>query len=115
MQPISPAEACQKTLESIPPFVFEAINELIVAKLSPNSKGVNLKQCDVIDEILKKANRLENLTNYSLPSIVTRDLVFERHWLDFEKHYQAAGWDVTYDRPAFNETYEPTFHFSAKE
>ena len=30
---------------------------------------------------------------------------------DVEDIYEKAGWDVTYDTPGYNETYEPKFTF----
>jgi hypothetical protein len=40
-------------------------------------------------------------------------LIFEKGLLDVETVYERAGWKVTYDKPAYNETYPATFRFVA--
>lgn len=37
---------------------------------------------------------------------LTRTEIFERHYLDFEPLFEDYGWDIQYDAPAYNETYE---------
>jgi len=44
----------------------------------------------------------------------TRDEVFDKGWLNIEPMYRAAGWKVVYDKPAYNESYEPTFTFTKR-
>jgi hypothetical protein len=39
---------------------------------------------------------------------------FEFRFLDIEPIYEDAGWRVVYDKPAYCETYEPTFTFTKK-
>lgn len=42
--------------------------------------------------------------------------MLDREHLDVEDVYRAAGWEVTYDKPGYNETYDATFTFrSAKK
>ena len=40
--------------------------------------------------------------------------IFRSKWLDVEPLYRSNGWTVIYDKPAYNEDYEPTFEFKAK-
>ncbi len=40
--------------------------------------------------------------------------IYERHLLDVEPSYRAEGWEVEYDKPGYNETYEATFTFRKK-
>jgi hypothetical protein len=40
-----------------------------------------------------------------------RDL-FDNNWLDLEWTFEQVGWSVWYDKPAYNESYEPTWYFS---
>ena len=61
-----------------------------------------MKQDLFVDEILKCAP--EELQ-------VTRSMIFEKHWLDFEDIYRKAGWFVNFDKPAYNETYDAFFEF----
>lgn len=42
------------------------------------------------------------------------DEVFKKGWLNVEYLFRAAGWEVQYDKPGYNETYEAYFTFSKK-
>jgi hypothetical protein len=79
-----------------PDFVIESFNECIVASKLKNSTTV--KQDDVMDLICAKSGE-------------TRQKVFDNHWLDVEQYYRNAGWIVTYDKPAYNESYKAYFTF----
>ncbi len=102
IKPITPAEARKKFAYSIPDFIIEAVNKLITAKIG-TSKSVTLTQ----EEILEKIGASEREEKF-------RKQVHEKKWLDFEPIYRKAGWKVVYDKPGFNESYEPTFTFTAK-
>jgi hypothetical protein len=41
-----------------------------------------------------------------------RNEIFKNHWLDVEEIYEEAGWQVAYDKPGYNETYEASFEFT---
>jgi hypothetical protein len=45
---------------------------------------------------------------------VSRQEVFDNQWLDIEDIYREAGWKVSYDKPAYNETYKAYFTFSRR-
>lgn len=92
---ITPEDADKAREKSIPPEVFEAFNELIVADLDAYGTAT-VRQCDVEKAIRAKIGTIE------------------MRWLDVESSYRAAGWRVEYDKPAYNETYEPTFKFNRK-
>jgi hypothetical protein len=79
-----------------PDFVIQAFNECIFeAKL----KGTTtVKQDAVMAKIVAASGE-------------TRGKVYENHWLDVEDHYRAAGWTVTYEKPAYNEFFEAYFTF----
>lgn len=81
---------------NLPDGVIEAVNELLIKNGS--SKYITLRQCDVVHAISERMG-------------VTKDTIYNNKWLDFEDFYRAAGWKVSYDKPAYNETYEPTFEF----
>lgn len=98
-QPVSPIRPEDiKTVSFIPPEVIEAFNELIQEKF--RSGRAVIGQEEVIRRILSK---FEGHTQ--------RQDIFKYHWLDVEPVFQAAGWQVYYDKPGFNESYEPTFSF----
>ena len=43
-----------------------------------------------------------------------REHIFHEKWLDIEDVFRASGWSVKYDKPAYNESYEPSFLFKPK-
>lgn len=79
-----------------PDFVIEAFNQCIVASKVKNSTTVY--QDDVMAIIVQKSGK-------------TRYQVFDNNWLDVEEYYRAAGWQVSYDKPAYNESYKAYFTF----
>lgn len=100
VEPIRPSDV--KLI--IPDFIIEAVNKLIQDKWTGDEAIV--KQ----DEILKLVCSSD--PDDDKPS---RKTVFDKHWLDIEDTYRAAGWSVYYDQPAYNESYEPYFVFKKKK
>lgn len=101
VKPITPSQVIKKKKDGIPDFVIEAFNTLIAKNFNGHSS--TLRQEDVLQVILAAS-----------PEGTTSDKVFDEHWLDVEDIFRKAGWDVEYDKPAYNETYEPTFKFTPK-
>ena len=99
--PISPGDVAGRKTSSIPEQVFEAFNTLIVKRWSGNSAVV--RQDEAVKAIM------------ALMPVVTRSDVFTESWLDVEAAYRRAGWNVEYDKPGYNESYEATFTFSRKK
>jgi hypothetical protein len=95
--PIKPSEVRALKTESIPEKVFEVFNALIAAAWDGRSATVRQDQA---------------LTRIAMALDVDTSQVFARHLLDIEESYRAAGWDVHYDKPGYNETYEATFRFT---
>lgn len=93
--PISPDEA--RRANPIPDAVYEAFNELIV-----ECDGV-VYQEEVVERILLKMPELENDRS-----------IYKKGWLNVEDAYREKGWDVTYDKPGYNETYRPYFRFAKR-
>lgn len=96
-QPIRPEEAAARKLAVLPGEVIEVFNELIAAAFDGRSATVS--QDDAETAI---SGRLG----------ITRAEVVRRHLLDVESVYQAADWEVTYDKPGWNETYRAFFVFT---
>lgn len=109
-RPITPAEARQQKLNSIPEFVIEAVNKLIVKKMSPNSKSFILLQEDIIKQIEIEGERMQAWK----PGGFDYNRVFEENWLDFEDIFRQAGWSVEYDKPTYCESYKPNYKFREK-
>jgi hypothetical protein len=98
IKPISPEEA-KPIRPDIPPCIIEVTNKLICQKLSGKSAKI------LQDEILKEACAgMDNPAAF-------REQIFANKWLDIEETYRKVGWKVTYDKPAYCETYEAYFIF----
>ena len=103
--PIFPSEAEKEHRTSIPDVIIDAFNKLIVKNYSPREKKSVVKQKEVLNMVCgdPDCGRL------------TRTDVFDNNWLDVEDIYREQGWHVTYDKPAYNETYDAYFVFSIKK
>jgi hypothetical protein len=101
VKPLSPDEAADKAQSEMPDFVIEAVNNLLQKEL--HQGYATLRQEDVMKEIMRLA-----------PEGTKRQDVFDNKWLDFEPIFEKAGWSVEYDKPGYNESYEPTFDFKDK-
>jgi hypothetical protein len=76
VKPIRPEEVAAKRLETIPDFVIDTINDLIVLYYSPN--GFEIFQQDIKQELLRKTNGFN----------------IKPCWLNLEELYSEAGWEV---------------------
>ncbi len=99
MKPIKPNEVAKEKVSSIPDEVLEAFNELITENYS-NGRATVMQDA-VVDRIRAKMGDK------------AKDM-FKKGWLDVEGVYEKAGWDVTYDKPGYNENYEANFRFARK-
>lgn len=98
VKPISPNDVGLHLANVLPDKVIETWNTLIAQS---QSSGGEVEQREAIKALMEATGS-------------TRDEVFAKHWLDIELMYRAQGWKVIYDKPAYNESYEPTFIFSPK-
>jgi hypothetical protein len=107
VKPIGPDDIPNQKLRDLPDAVIGAWNRVIARKYT--GTPITIRQSEIIEEILSALNdgREQVLT--------TEDDVFKFGYLDVEELYRAAGWSVEYDKPAYNESYEPTFEFSRRE
>lgn len=96
IEPISPNDV----KKSIPDFIIETVNKLIVEKWDGN-KAIIL-QDDIMDKVSS------NDADSDKPS---RREIFDKGWLDFEPLYREKGWSVEYDKPGYNEFYKARFIF----
>lgn len=96
MPPIKPSEVKKE----IPEVVFECFNRLINEKFGAGGEAI-VDQNAVI-ALLEKMG-------------INSDQVFEKGWLDVEDAYRAVGWEVKYDKPAFNESGEAYFTFTKRK
>lgn len=101
VQPISPQEALDSKITSIPDVVIETVNRMLAEKMTRGGY-INLLQKDIVERICAASPGLH------------RSEVFNKGWLDFEPFYEKAGWKVQYDKPAYCESYEANFTFTKK-
>jgi hypothetical protein len=99
-KPITPIEVVSLKETLIPNEVFDAFNELIAKKW--NGRSATIKQNEVVKLITGKMQLQDD------------SILYDNHWLDIETVYREAGWVVSYDKPAYNESYEATFKFESK-
>ncbi len=101
---ITPKEAMNQFKQNIPEKVFTCWNELIVANLRV-SNGNSQSQF-TLKELSSKIQYAMNT-----PFKVAK----KNGWFDLEDHYNNNGWDVTFDSPGYNESYEATYFFKTKK
>lgn len=104
VKPISPNEI---KLKEFPDFVLIAFNELLQDSFN-KQKIIIITQEKAINKIIEVSGR----TDYR--STVSRQAIFDNHWLDVEDIYRETGWKVYYDKPGYCETYEASWTFSKK-
>jgi len=89
--------------ESIPEFVIEAVNNLL--KKEYRGRSTTILQKEIMAEVMRLRPDLS----------LSREDIYKNHWMDFEPLFRENGWDVSYDRPGYNESYEASFKFSKKK
>lgn len=99
IKPISPSEITDNLDEIIPNVVIKSVNKLLREKYR-GTGSIVLKQDEIVKEIQKLDKKL------------TKNDIFNQKMLDFEKLYRDNGWIVKYDKPGWDESYEPYFEFN---
>lgn len=101
IKPVRPKDLIDTIETAIPSVVIQAVNNL----LKKNFRGdfVIIKQKDILKEIKK------------LDKSMTSEKIFENKWMDFEEIYIKNGWNVVYDGPSWDESYDETFKFTPKK
>ena len=96
-QPIKRSEISVAKTSLIPDSIINAVNELI--KKYWSGSQASFKQDELLALVL------------STDSTLTKEKIFEEHLFDFEQVFRAEGWKVIYNKPGWDETYEPYFTF----
>jgi hypothetical protein len=104
-QPITPQEALDLKITTIPDVVIEAVNAMLTERMT-KSGYVSFLQKELVARIVALST--------AQGSPITSAQLYHNHWLDFEPFYEKAGWKVEYDKPAYCESYEANFKFSRK-
>lgn len=101
--PITPQQAKDEIENNFPDFIIEGVNNAINKHYFGKS-SFNIKQDEIMEEVLKVA-----------PEGITRQKIYDNHWLDFEQLYRKFGWNVHYDKPGYCESYDAFFTFEPKK
>jgi len=101
VQAIKPSDIMDNLDTIIDPAVIQAVNEILKEKFRGDS--VTILQKEIVSRAIKINPKL------------TSDILYKNHHLDFEPIFRKAGWSVIYDKPGYNETYEPSFEFRTKK
>lgn len=104
IKPLTPAEVSKYKLTSIPSYVIDAFNKLIIKYWSEPNKQSIVMQDSVVQMI-------RELASQSLGLELTDNFIYDNNMLDIEALYRSKGWTVVYDKPAYNESYEASFTF----
>lgn len=93
--PITPDEVVERKQFLIPEEMFEVVNDLIAKHW--NGTFSTIYQSEILTGLLVKG--------------IDAATAFDNHYLDFEDAYRKIGWEVEYDKPAYNENYKAHFRF----
>jgi hypothetical protein len=98
--PFSPTDAWEQQGQPVPDQVLTVINELLTQRFE-RGKRFRIMQDEVVEQLALQFN-------------IPKSEVFTKHMLDFENIYRNQGWTVSYDKPAYNESYRPYWEFLAQ-
>jgi hypothetical protein len=98
--PITPREAKAKMVTNVPSYVIEVINTMLAEEISPRGKAcVTLYMKDIADRVRAK----QHIEGY-----------LDSECWNFESIFEKSGWNVTCDRPGYNESYDTNWTFTEK-
>ena len=111
IEPITPAEAMGQKRCMIDPRAVDAINSLIVIRMQPDGSATfTLEELALVIAVaVGLADPEAKETSHETFAIIK-----DRGWLDIEPIYEQAGWQVKFDKPAYNESYKAFFVFKPK-
>ena len=99
IKPITPKEVVSHKVEQVlPEQVLKAFNDLIAQSYCDGESIVYQ------DEVVARLNA-DGYAN---------DEISKKHMLDVEDVYREAGWNVEYDKPAYNESGRAKYSFRRK-
>jgi len=107
-KPMSPEEIMENKVVVIPSFVFDVVNNNLSRQIVSLNSTVHIKEKVIVQEIIDMAAELDN----EVDVVKYRSAIYVDGWLNFEECYRAVGWNVEYDKPAYNESYDAVYKFS---
>jgi hypothetical protein len=108
IRPFTPDEALACKAELIPPFVIEAVNGLL-------AKQFDGQDCTIYQNEVISLAIMIGTARGDLPRGTSKQTFFDEQWLNFEPMFRKSGWNVSYDKPAWCESYEPFWRFSRND
>lgn len=96
VKPITPRDVADHKQQGLPDHVLETWNRLI-------AEAFDGSEARILTKTAAAALRASGNTN-RVP----------QPWLDIEPIFEKAGWNVTYDQPGYNETYDASFTFTPR-
>ena len=93
IEPIRPDQVVELKSQIFPEEVITAFNTLIAEHYLNGRASFTIQEAEA-------ALRVHLCSNH-----------ITHKWYDVEDLYRAAGWEVTYDKPAFNESGSATYTF----
>jgi hypothetical protein len=102
IEPVTPQELNESIGESFPNAVITSFNDLLKEKYRGNN-SITIKVNEVVNRIL------------SLDDSLTRNILFEKKYLDVETLYRKFGWSVTFNAPDRDENFDSYYVFSVKK
>jgi len=109
---LSPEEVRKKKVEEFEPDIIQAVNNLLVKNYNLNdSHGVSITilQKEVLEEFFKVKGIEQDEKIVSI-----KKQLFAEKQMDFEDLYRKVGWKVNFDKPGYDESYEPKYIFENK-
>lgn len=110
VKPITVSEAERRSAEAIPDIVIEGFNTLIGRKYDRISKSAKITLAEALDYISAAMAAEFGIAGATISEY--RRSLLDNHWMDVEDIFRAAGWQVHFDKPAYNESYESYYEFS---
>lgn len=111
IQPIRPEQVPQIRRARLLDEVVAAFNELIARNI--HRRQVTILQKEVVALIISKLQQRPDWSGKSAAQIEAE--LFRSNMLDVEDTFREAGWQVVYDKPGYNESYDAFFTFSFDE
>jgi hypothetical protein len=102
VRPITPKEAAEQQLATLPPEVITCWNGLIAKAL--RNGAATIQQEDAL-QALSEAMGLKGSQHQR---------IFDNGWLDIEPLFRANGWAVKYDKPTYDESRDAFWVFTQK-
>jgi hypothetical protein len=99
-KPVSPQEILDDLENIIPAEVVEAFNNLLKKNYRGGKHSVGIKQEDVLNEISR------------LDPHVSREDLFDNHWMDIEPLFKEHGWKVKYESPCIGDNFAAYWEFT---